>query len=1010
MFTGKACQFFKLTLFLFFCLAPLHAAGAQNTGNRLSEKIVLARGLVDDGLYSLAVRELETYIKEELRKDEFCPANLLIGKAYYYEKRYEEAIDRLPGIIDRPCSLREQEEAYYYLGMAYFESGKYGKAKKVMERLLYLYPESEFRSLAKDVMARSFYDESLHSFDSEDYKKALKGFNKVLTLDSKKVPEDLLQIKIGDSLFYLGEYEKAEAVYNKALSRFDLRDESRIRFQLANIKYNTDNFDDAIKLMKAFLKDFPSHSLSRSASNIILWSLYKKGEYEEAYNYFNGLKNTGGNINSNYKKIVDSARQFLKLGRTIDAKRYLEENLLNLGEDPLDGEMMLLLAKAYKGSGLEFLEAETYKEIINRYPLSDAAGRSRYLLGKINYENGNFREASTQFNLFLEANELGNLSDDAIYYRAESFLKMGEIEKARNGFRSIVESYKDSGFFYPALVKTADIDFMTGYYMRAAARYGDILSMKEGSLDKEEISWKKAESLRRGGEYEKAVKGYEEFIDSYPKSSRLPDALVKLGNLKYLLGNYKGGIKVFRRILSNEDQDKKHPESYLKLAWGYLNLKDIPDYLKVLKQVIEEYPESEEAAVAYYLKGMAADSAGKYELANENYFRILNKFPKTSLKEEVEWRVGINYFNLKRYDDAIKSFRSYSLSYPESSRDSEEWIMKSYAAFGDYKKAVETSSTFFQISPDSSIDLKKRYDEALALYEVAAYRDAIKLARSIIGGHPSHNLSPKLQHMIGEAYLKLNSKSKAVDYFNMSREALSPGPLKNLSFFRAGEMLFENNDFRGAILEFDKVDESVIQGADKSEITRYTDPEYLLARLHFLKGEAYLNLKLFDKAIANYQIFVEDYPGLSGLNDERRRAGMVFQKNNRYDLAIKAMKQILAHSNDSELKVEAQYWIGENYQYKGDMENAIIEYLKVTYLYPEEYMWGLTARYMAAQVYEETGHYEDAIKLYNIVAVKSNDKSKTEFARQRVKELERKMSGAEFTNKKSEVGSHKKKQ
>jgi len=989
---------FKLLLILLFVLLfPLHLYSAE-AKNEPSEKIVLAEGLIDDGLYSLAVSELESYLEQGVRKDEVCSANLLLGKAYLLEQRNEEAIDSLQLPLKTSCSLKEHEQAYYYLGRSYFEAGKMEQAKKVMEKLLYLYPESEFITHSKDIMAQSLYQESLNLFNSEDYSSALKGFKKLLSLDATKVPKDMLQLQIGDSLFHLGEYDKAEATYREVLSQYNhIDDKPRIRFQLAAIKYKTGGFDEAIALMRAFLKDFPEHSLSKSASSIILWSLYKKGQYEEALNYLNLFEGNSGNVADDHlKDIVNSARELLKLGRNIDAVKYLEEKLSELGEDPLNGDMMLLLAKAYRGTGRQALEEETYREVIRRYPLSSVAARSsRYLLGEITFKKGYFRESSTHFSSFLEEDKLGELSDDALYYLAESFMNMGEIEKAGSAFKSIVESYKDSGFYSMALVKTADIDFMTGAYSRAAARYEDILAMPKGDLDAlnlEELLWKNAEALRWGGDNEAAVKGYEKFIARYPEGGRLLEARVRLGDLKYLLGDYRGGIKVFEQILNDAVKDKALPEYYMKLASGYLSLQDLPDYLKVLSRIIKEHPESEEAAVAYYLKGMAADEREKYELANKDYLLILKKFPKTPLKEEVEWQIGMNYFRVENYDKALKSFRNFSLSYPESGRNSEEWIMKCYAAMGDFKKAIETSSAFFEVSPDSSIDLKKRYDEALALFEVASYRDAIKLAGSIIASHPSNNLSSRLLVMIGESYLRLKKQDQAAKYFSMSREMMSAGPLTNLAFFRTAEIFFRNNDFRGAILELEKIDQSVFHNDKESEIRRYVDPDYVSARMHFLKGEAYLNLKLYDKAIENYQVFIEGYPDLTGMNDERLRAGIVCQKNKKYDLAIKAMRQIVALSVDTTSKAEAQYWIGENYQYKGDVKNAIIEYLKVSYLYPKEYMWGLTARYMAAQAYEETGRYEDAIKLYNLVAKKSNDKGKREFARHRAKELMRKVS------------------
>jgi len=63
-------------------------------------------------------------------------------------------------------------------------------------------------------------------------------------------------------------------------------------------------------------------------------------------------------------------------------------------------------------------------------------------------------------------------------------------------------------------------------------------------------------------------------------------------------------------------------------------------------------------------------------------------------------------------------------------------------------------------------------------------------------------------------------------------------------------------------------------------------------------------------------------------------------------------------------------------------------------------MWALTARYMAAQVYQEMGAYEEAIRLYTKVAKESGDKRKSEYARKRIEELNAKRADVPGENNK----------
>ncbi len=949
----------------------------------------MASGFFKDGLFDLAVKELEQYGKEEVAEKEVCPYNLTLGMSYHELKRFGDAIAPLTVVLKERCALDAQESAYFYLGNSYLQNGEREEAKANFERLKYLYPESAFIKRADEKLGHIIFTESLNQFDERQYKRAIRGFEMIQNLKGAKVPLDELQTKIGDSYYYLENYAKAGKAYEKALELVSPGEkQGRIRFQLASIRYHQGDYKKAISKMESFLNEFADHSLNVQAKNTILWAHYRKGDFKKAYNHLETFQNSESNVaDREAKNLIGSASRFIVLGEYGEAVRLLEEALKRYGEDPLKGEMMTFLARSYHGNGREVLEEETYREVVKRYPRSPFARKSLFELGQISFKKGLYKEAAGHFTAFAERDPLGTTSDNALFYLAESLFHTGEHETAREHFLDLINNYKDSDYYWRAALRVADIDAMSGRYSRAAEEYRHVMKNLSKAAQ-EDVLWKMAEAFRKGDESKSALKAYNRYLKKYPKGPKAGEAGAVIVDMNYRAGDYKKGVKRFAGLFKKGKGDELTPENLITLARGYIKIGDMESAAATLDNLIKKYPKNEMAATAYYLKGWVSQKQSKLKEANKDYLRLLKKFPHTPLREEVHWQIAGNYFVLEDYKKALKSFKVFSVAFPESHRDSEGMLRKSYAALGDFKGALEGSSTFFDVSPDKAVDLKQRCNEAIALFEVGSYDEAVKLAERIIDQFPTNSCSARVMVMAGEAHLKLGNAEKAEEHFMRGEEQLRADPLKSLAAFRLGEIALKAGDYRESLMALEKITPYQKGENENLQLLKiFIDPAYMMAMNYYYRGEAYLNLNLIEESLANFRRLIDDFGDLKMVQQERLRAGLVSQQNKDYDEAIKAMTQIIALSDDTRMKAEAQYWIGECYQHSGDTERAIVEYLKVTYLYPAEWMWALTARYMAAEAYQQTGAYENAIKLYQIVAKESNDKRKSEYAKKKVEEL-----------------------
>ena len=147
-------------------------------------------------------------------------------------------------------------------------------------------------------------------------------------------------------------------------------------------------------------------------------------------------------------------------------------------------------------------------------------------------------------------------------------------------------------------------------------------------------------------------------------------------------------------------------------------------------------------------------------------------------------------------------------------------------------------------------------------------------------------------------------------------------------------------------------------------LTGYNDRNYA-AQAQYAIGSCYKELDDLDNAVASYLRVINDYPDVSSVDVQKLSIGIFFQEIRMYDLAMKSFTQVEKFTEDPEIKLESQYYIGETLYDSGDFQQAILEFLKVTYMgFSPKNIWVATARFRIAEIYESLGEWDRAVKIY----------------------------------------------
>ena len=100
-------------------------------------------------------------------------------------------------------------------------------------------------------------------------------------------------------------------------------------------------------------------------------------------------------------------------------------------------------ANAARRDGDFAVAKRIYSELIDRFPSSDEAGLARVSLGKLLLASGDPSDAERQFGQYLKGAP-GQLAEEALVNRAESFQKMGRTKAERTTWQRLLAEYPNS--------------------------------------------------------------------------------------------------------------------------------------------------------------------------------------------------------------------------------------------------------------------------------------------------------------------------------------------------------------------------------------------------------------------------------------------------------------------------------------------------------------------------------------------------------------------------------------
>ena len=467
------------------------------------------------------------------------------------------------------------------------------------------------------------------------------------------------------------------------------------------------------------------------------------------------------------------------------------------------------LARSCEELGDVVCGKEGFLTVITKYPQSNWYLSSLYFLGKISFQEGQFKSSEIYLRRALKEEKItASLSYLVKFWLGLSLYEQGQYKEAESILQNVVESNFKNVSHEEALYWLGETQIQLKKFSDGAKTFRNFLNRFPQSALTPNALFGEGWCLFKYGKQEDSLNSLVALRRGFPHTPLLPKALSLMGEIYIGLDRYKDAIEVLKELLSRFPQDRNKGKALLNLGWCYLKLGDLVRIKEIAYEIVKLPPGEREKDVAQYILAELNSYEGKCKEALPYWFNLLNN---KSYRQDALFKIAVCSFKEKKFKESLVNLDLLELEYPNfKSIDEALWMKgESFRELGNISEAEKAYQK-----------IVKEYKKS-SWYPWCIYRIITILTdKGDISG--------------GEKWFE--TLKKVVPYSNLSYE----------SALKLGILNAAQKNYKSSLYYFDIAVQSSDKKVSQNAIIR--------------KGEIYFNLKEYQKALECYQGVVGEKP------------------------------------------------------------------------------------------------------------------------------------------------------
>ena len=681
-----------------------------------------------------------------------------IGKYYFKQGKYQDALTWFNKVDAGDLNGRENTEYKFRKGYAYFSINDYKNAQ-----LLF----SEVKNRRSPYTEDATYYFAYIAYLNKDYHLALVNFEK---LKNSKKYENSYPYYITAVYFLDQRYNDVIAYAVPILKTTHQQHETEMMRIVGASYFAKADYENSVKYYAQFEDRDRGKTQNTQDSYQMGYAYYKVGNYAKSASELEKLidQNDVYSQNGNYTL----GNVFLKMKNKQSARNaFFVASKLNF--DPqLQEDALYEYAKLSYELDFNTQALDATRLYLKNYPQSRRNDEVKTLLGEELLTSKNYKEAVEVLEPIPNKSASAKAAYQKVtYYRGLEFYNERAFENAIGIF---LRSLK-----MPVNRKT---QALTVYWMAESMyevrKYSESVENFEKFLDMDEASetdvanyanYALAYAAFGGEQYKKAATYFEKFLKGDEKDQNtINDAVTRLGDSYFVLKSYSKARENYDKIISQHIKG----EDYALFQRGMIQgLQGSPDAkINTLNDVLNQFPNSDyaddasfEIAYTYFLKN-------NYTTAKSGLLAMIQKYPRSSYIPRALVTMGLIDYTNGDDDMAIESFKRVIQDY--SSTDEAKQALKQIEKIYTDKGDAQTFITYAASTPIGNYSASEQegimYTAANNLYSRGDWAGTVQAVNAYFDKFPTKPIYEKQARFFrAESLVKLNRPNEAVSDYNV---------------------------------------------------------------------------------------------------------------------------------------------------------------------------------------------------------------------------------------------------
>jgi TolA-binding protein len=615
-----------------------------------------------------------------------------------------------------------QEEAYFQYCKLTYEMGNNTEALSAIQKFKSTYPNSKFTTEADEILAQVFL--STNNYD--DALTLIEGMKD----KTPKIQEAYQKMAYyrAIELFNDNNFQKSDEYLNRSLKY--LRDKSiegLCYYTKSDIYHTMGQYDKSIEYGLKFISfsDFLNPNYSTKASlgtqNYILgYNYYKKNDFNKAKDYFEKAddqlalskdKNIAQVIYpdavlraadcyfmlKNYPKSIQYYNKVVTNGFKGSDYAFFQKSILEGLSGKTDEKIIGLKVMAQKFPNSLFADdallelgktyftidkngdaVATFNNLIKSYPKSELIPEAYLQLGLIAYNEDRYDDALRNYAYVTDNYKNTTSANEAMIAVKDIFIAKGDPE----GYFAFIKKYPGANVSSTTqdsvAYLAAETQFSKGNFEGALKGFNNYLISYPNGYFALPAHFYRAECFYRNNEFDKAALDYD-FVTAQPISRFTEKAVSRQAVVVYKQQNYTKAYELFKKYKELASTDDAKREAILGLMRTSYKVKNYSDCIQNANEVLTLTGLSDYVITEVkYFRGLSYFETTMYDKAKTDFNDVISKVQNEQAAES-KFKIAKMQYLQKQTKECEKTCFEFIDNYPSY----EYWLINTYILLSD---------------------------------------------------------------------------------------------------------------------------------------------------------------------------------------------------------------------------------------------------------------------------------------------------------------------------------------